>query len=777
MPFKITPNVDLKRDDKGVVRRLRHPGEAYTREAAGLADAVPGASDPRSMAESYLRDIRLIVDLPDSMLANFDGAIETDSTTDADTQLRLLEEKRLVDTAAVTYAQTQMGIPVWNSGVTVRVQLDPMRVTGMLNAMQYDVEVESPGADGLLPGNIDSEVLARCLGLTQGPEPPPINGKRLLIYRYDPEERLDPAAVADGEAKPFQQAPPALDLPPVAEELHAGKHYVVTEVMFSLPVEGFDKLNWRAFVESGSGSVLYLRALIASATGCVFEADPITQAGGGFSGASPNAVLNPLRSSRQLPDLDPPGPPQELRGELVELVDTQRPTAAPPTEPAPFDFRYDAQTTDFAAVNAYAHCNGIFRFIESMGFNLTTYFDGTSFPVPVDHLALGGAVNAQAPGNSLGNGSGGFLFGVVQSGQTLGMAAAVRIVWHEFGHALLWDNVSSPNFGWAHSAGDSLGAILFDPASQAPDRFASFPFLLASNPGLGRRHDRDVASGWAFGGARDDTQYGSEQVLSTALFRLYRAIGGDDSALGEREATSRYVAFLIIKAIGTLSFTTRDPEVYVDALMDSDVTTGTFEAWRGGAIHKIIRWTFERQGLYLPAGAPLPNTSAGGPPTVDVYIDDGRAGEYMPFLGGLGDSLDIWNRRAPDGGIANERPIRNQRNFLYVRVKNRGANAANNVEVRAFKARRGLPVIWPTRLRPLRDPRLSIPGPIPPGGEAILGPFRWRPRRRRDQVLMSVSADGDLSNLETVTGEYRLRRLVPFDNNLATRRFQPRRRV
>ena len=41
---------------------------------------------------------------------------------------------------------------------------------------------------------------------------------------------------------------------------------------------------------------------------------------------------------------------------------------------------------------------------------------------------------------------------------------------------------NSPNFGFSHSAGDSIAVILNDPETQAPDRFVSFPWV-----NIGRR--------------------------------------------------------------------------------------------------------------------------------------------------------------------------------------------------------------------------------------------------------------------------------------------------
>jgi hypothetical protein len=42
----------------------------------------------------------------------------------------------------------------------------------------------------------------------------------------------------------------------------------------------------------------------------------------------------------------------------------------------------------------------------------------------------------------------------------------------------------------------------------------------------------------------------------------------------------------------------------------------------------MIRWAFEKQGLYQPAGTVMPNSNEDAPPPVDVYIEDGRSGEY-----------------------------------------------------------------------------------------------------------------------------------------------------
>ena len=87
-------------------------------------------------------------------------------------------------------------------------------------------------------------------------------------------------------------------------------------------------------------------------------------------------------------------------------------------------------------------------------------------------------------------------------------------------------------------------------------------------------------------------------------------------------------AYLILRAIGSL-FPATDPTnaaLWVTALLVADHGNWLTENVTGGAYGKVIRWAFEKQGLFQAAGTPTPNNLEGAPPAVDVYIDDGRAG-------------------------------------------------------------------------------------------------------------------------------------------------------
>lgn len=722
----------------------------------------------RELAERFLRSSGDLFQIGDSNLTDLSGP--AGGAPSPGMQLNFKEEKRVGGTATLAYSQTIRGLPVWSSGVTVQIGVDKMRVLSSQNQLAYDVEIDDAPDTGFTADAVDADKLATLLGFSSPPEGLRINRSRQLIYRYEEAERLDPALRLPNDAA-LQSPPPTLPLPRVPSSIVESRHYVVTEVLFTLPFSGWSiPLNWRAFVEPRTGAVLYLRALVASLRGCVFATDPVLLDGSLGSVDTSDSDLNALRDFVNLAGLNPGANPHELKGEFVELRETSAPVVPAPTVSPPGEFVYEVRKPSFTAVNAYHHCDGLFRMLVGMGIDVRSYFDGTQFPVPVDFYALGNAVNAQAPGNATGEGSGGFLFGLARQGQPIGIATTVRVVLHEFGHALLWDHVDSPNFGFAHSAGDSLAVILHDPGLRTSDRFDSFPFITASGVGINRRHDRRVEQGWAWGGTRDDTQYGSEQILSTTLFRLYRAVGGDSTDVAVQRAAARYVSFLIIKAIGTLSFMTTSPEVYVDALMDADLTTIDFEGRPGGTLFKVVRWTFEQQGLYQRPGAPRPIAAKGRPPQVDVFVDDDRGGEYMPYLADAGQSRGIWNRRAADGQDADQAPQQGVDNHIYVRVRNRGWGAASDVTISLFARDPAKPDLWPDGWREISGASAKL-NSLGAGGEAVVGPLAWRSIDGDNEVIAIVAADDDASTVDTLPGPAAPALLVPLDNNIGHRRW------
>jgi hypothetical protein len=448
------------------------------------------------------------------------------------------------------------------------------------------------------------------------------------------------------------------------------------------------------------------------------------------------------------------------------------PTAALPAG----NFSRSCTTDDFGAVNVYHTCDLFFRTMQAMGIDVATYFADTTFPLTVDHRdASLGTVNARGYGNATGDGAGGMGFNLLDAASTITISAEPRIAWHEFGHELLFEHVGGPNFGFAHSAGDSLGVIMLDPDSQSPDRFLTFPFC----PTIVRRHDRPVSGGWGWFGSQWDTQYNGEQVLSTTLFRLYRSTGGDAGDVAQRRLAARYICYLIIQGCGALTATTSDPDVYVSAMMEADLGTPDFDGIAGGAVHKVVRWAFEKQGLYRAPGAPT--TDEGQPPDVDVYIDDGRAGEY-PYQGNFWNTTAIWNRlsSAASGTEADhETPIVGQVNYLFVRVRNRGTQTATDITARAYHCVPATGLVWPDDWQESATGALAV-ADLPTGGDAIVGPFEWTPEVIGHECLLAtITAAGDRANTDPASlspaaaGPIPHWRLVPFDNNIAQRNVAP----
>jgi hypothetical protein len=187
----------------------------------------------------------------------------------------------------------------------------------------------------------------------------------------------------------------------------------------------------------------------------------------------------------------------------------------------------------------------------------------------------------------------------------------------------------------------------------------------------------------------------------------------------------------------------------------------------------VIRWAFEKQGLFRPGP---PATVEGAPPPVDVYIDDGRHGEY-PFQPNHWSCTDIWNRVGVGaGGGVHQEPIVGQTNYAYVRIKNRGTTPATKVVVKGFHALPGVGLVYPTDWTPMATPQLTAPNLAAHDAVGVVvGPFKWVPSQvGHECMFFSVSAKGDASNIDgAITGPIPEWRLVPHDNNIAQRNVHP----
>jgi hypothetical protein len=797
-------------DDNDRIRALNY--EEYWPAGDPAGDVGGGEA-----ASAYFSDIASKLDIAAAALSSLNEPVSYFDPRQQDIEYRFSEEKSLFDTATYTYYQTYLNTPVWTAGLTVTVKLEPTRVVGATNSSEQGIDAQMPttatveryrqlfltgekapsiprrgrsrtskAADGgsTLLDDILAEPLRASDELDEQITPQLIRG-RFFVYRFDaakrmtdhPQQEADASSNPDGARRdpPLCGTPPELPLPPVPDTIQDGAWYLVAELIVRLPYGG-RRMNWRLLVDVRTNTVLYARALTSGVNGLVFTYDPITSTG--IATNTPdqgNAVLDPLRDDVVLPNLNAPvGGVQSLQGTLVTLEDIEIPTTvAAPTQPTGSDFDYQVRTNDFAAVNAYYHNNRFFDLVADLGFPLATYFDGTDFPVEVDHrgmgdsIDMGNIINAHCIGD--GDGIDHACYALADTGNTadpMGIATDWRVVLHELGgHGILHDHVGGPNFGFAHSAGDSFAMILNDYLSEwhngaAIDRFVLAPFV----PAVDRRSDRTVADGWGWGGANDVGGYPSEEILSTTMFRVYRSVGGDSTDVSRREFAARYMAYLMLRAVGTLDSMSNPgtPALFLDALLTADAGNWTSEGVFGGAYGKVLTWSFEEQNL-----------NGGAAPAVDVYIDDGRAGEYE-YLPVHWQTATVWNRLNPDGLPGHQEPA-GTTNYAYVKIKNRGTSIANDVIVKGYHCKPSAGLAWPNDLQPMTTAQLAA-GTLQPNNaeEKTVGPFAWTPATNasgHDSMLMVVSAAGDQSNVDNFTTGEAIEdwRLVPNDNNIALR--------
>jgi hypothetical protein len=385
-----------------------------------------------------------------------------------------------------------------------------------------------------------------------------------------------------------------------------------------------------------------------------------------------------------------------------------------------------------------------------------------------------------------------------RSAQPLGIAADPRWAWHEFGHVLSYAATGALELQFVHSVGDALAAVLNDATScLAGDGLydgATYPWIPA-----GRRHDRDAAAGWCWCGRRNGLRYVKtsfppllykgyveEQMLSSTVFRFYRAIGGhpeNDEAMRKRAATA--TGYLLIRAVLLLGPSTIVPARSADALLSAmiDADIGTLapgdEIFPGGALHKVLRWSFERQGLFATDNPDEYAEGYGRPPAVDVWVMDRRRnadpGGYDPVVLKWPEDLTPEEEEAegpawfadPNDGV------RVEDGDIHVIVRNRGREAATNVAVRAWAAPAATGSLqWQT----VGDTIIASV----PAGDSVTAHIAAGLSGGPQYLFVEVSTIGDESNLDPATylpsaGDVPpserevVRDLVANDNNLALR--------
>ena len=601
-------------------------------------------------------------------------------------------------------------------------------------------------------------------------------------------------------------------------KLQTGWFYPVRTLRFRDPVPTEIKawIPWRSHQDLNPIAVLLRTSrLTANAIkhGLVFEHDPFTATGDlSLRRNASAATLAAAQTKVTLSGLVPPSSgPWELKSAGVSVQGgdpisvSGETNAEPPTSNG--DFFYSVRTNDFAAVNAYHHTQSMLELLDRFDLPLSSFAQvstGTTSDVLqiIPRAAItpgpcheGNCINAQAeiiPGSPQTLQMRFALADLQRSpaqpgskvGEPLGIACDRRVVWHEFCHTLIAAATNYLEFPFVHSAGDALAAIMADPVSKLRDpvgqyqeqlRFVTFPWGTAST----RRHDRS----WSWTGPlgtdigyatdiRDMSGYAREQVLSSTLFRYYRAIGGDSTIDQVRTAAAEYACFLIVAGIFLQGDAWIVPATNASGLLAtmlfaeaaSVIGPPPYE-WVGGATNKVLAWAFAQQGL-----PPLHPT-----PRPDIFIaNDTRNGDYAWTPEWRTGAEGIWNQSA-----LGEQPDPGHTNHLYVRVANRAKVVAHQASVTVYVATAGH-----DRRFPAADWQMAILDPtIPPIQDQtaptdtlVFGPFLWTPAAGQTYTVLAIAeCPDDPSNTlssSLLPCSYlptQLERLVRCDNNLAAR--------
>ena len=656
---------------------------------------------------------------------------------------------------SVRFAQEHHGLPVDASEVIVNLRPDS-RVHSVYSQYRYGIPATLRPAAARVDAVHARQVAAR---LTRMFAQRAIGPPRLIVYPYR-EHGLRPANRSRRPPRARAAFVRAARARLARAPRPAPGAYVLAwdvRVATRRPLG-----RWRVLVDAVSGRTLDVLDELAYATGRgrVFAPNPIVTSGDPtLSWATSTGTLNKQRARVDLENLDPPGVDGKYRldGPWVNMEDYDLPTYAEPARKTP-RFEYGAKSRKFLDVMAYFHIDRFRRYLDALGFQ-----DVATASVAVDPQGQEGLDQSGTDGVAITFGEG-----------RVPDASDAMLILHEYGHVIqesLLPTSSTGNHASGLSEGfpDFLAAVYYDDKHADPAKTRGLMFSWNSNPTDGfapaRTYDlphRFDGPEWAAANA-----YERGAIWCSAMFELYRKLGGDATHRPTKLAARDLVIRLHLIAHAGIHPLGATLTQVVQQLEAADAH---------GLHGKVIRDTFARRGA---PGYALP--------PVDVYVFDGREGGYGTpdgrdaFTASLwkqdvGDTPDVWVTAGARAGDAPVAPRAGQAVNLWVRVKNRGTLGSGPVSVKAFRATAPA-MTWPADWAPLdpATPALPVPdvAPLPAAG-VVAGPFAWTPQAAGTaHVLVVLECAADPAVTETLPAGAAVPHLdlVPFDNNVALRRF------
>ncbi|MFE5555033.1 hypothetical protein [Streptomyces sp. NPDC056544] len=714
-PLRMVPDVGEHADAGGVLRKYVDPGATLAR-----------ASTARKAIDSFM--------------AARSGDLKTGSI-----DLREVESTEGAATLRVRFQQFHNDLPV--VGATVQAVADVKQAS----VIQVDHTGEMDVAEAPDPG--DARRVADVLKVALAPFKKDFETadviKDELVYVRD----TDRPSLPEGD---YPSASVAL--------LKKGKkpdgalhlvHDLVVET--TGPFEQF-----RVVVDAIAGTLLWVELVgkYVTATLKVFSPDPVTESNDSTLHAGSGAAkLNGFRHDVQAEVAPASGGKFRLDGEWFRCNDWDTPTFAQPAETSA-SFSYDTYPKNraFLSANAYYWLDSTARYLRTLG---NTTLNANMVKVDVDAQGANGADNSEWLGSTtpprIRFGEGG-----------APDAADFGVIAHEYTHGVFdWLGANHGGSGsYEHSICDVLPAIYrdrFNPGQHR--RTETFPFDNNVNDQWSTVRTLDRSERFddaGFNGYSSDLR---NSMLGTALWRCYLGMGGDSTDPAVRITAADAMIKTMLEMLLIVPDSSSTGLAHAVSMAQGCITADS--ALTGGLYSKVMDEAFVNQGLW--ARRP-----------VDVYIADNPTDlGAQPSGAPHWTSPDIWVRNndistGDNPALGHEAPINDQPNFLYVRVHNRGIQAAasGGFQVEAFRCDPGTGMIWPTHFESLGT--LVIDEPIPPGGSVRVGPFSWTPQIVEQEGLVAVvHGAADPAITATLNGPVPHDRVIRFDNNVGQRNVVP----
>jgi zinc metalloprotease ZmpB len=682
---------------------------------------------------------------------------------------------------SVRFIQEFKGVPVDASEVVVNIHADG-RVQSVYNNYHYNIPQELDPKKIKVKAGQARELVERLLRVYENHE---AREPKLIIYRY---HRVDnhppkPPRGPNGRRNSFLAAVDAQlsENLPTDNRSQEGQYFLAWDITATTQAPSH---AWRILLDAMTGRLIQAIDLFqyASGAGRVYDPNPIVTSGNtGLSSATSVATLNGHTGAVVMDRLNPADGAGNLHldGSFAQMSEIESPVFAEPVSSLG-DFIFSVDNRNFLAAMTYFHIDRFQNYVQSdLGIA-----NAANYAISIDPQGFNGADNSHYFSNQMTFGEGG-----------IPDAADAMVILHEYGHAIQ-DN-SNPGFddpvsGVGEGFGDFLAAVYYDDKHTNPAATRGIMMSWDANPTdnfwPGRRYDMSwLFDGPEYTGSGDNHTTG--QLWCASMFEIYRKLGGDSAYAGVKRAARDLTIRLHLMAnfnVPAAGATAQQMGQQVEA------ADGNLGGWRGladGLHKKVIYDTFRRRHLagYVDKA-------------VDVYVNDGREGGYGSASGNdlfteklwdenYWDTQDIWVKtsaypsaaaQAAGGPADHVEPPVNSTAYLYVRVKNRGSNAAGSgpVTVRALHCAPGIGLVWPDDWVEMDATQVTQPANILPGvnNGIVVGPFTWTPTEvGHECVLAIVECANDRAVTQDLQASAHVEHsnLVPFDNNIAQRNLAP----